>query len=108
MAEPDGGTANPPESEGQGAELAREIQEQDLELLLRAARRRQRRSAVWAFLGVSPGAIIPALGLLRGDNLGLLILLGFLVTLTQFYRMLKATREARALGTELRQLRAEG
>jgi len=105
-AEPNDGSANPASVEGSAATLALEIRDRDLELRIRAARRRERRSAVWAFLGISPAAIIPGLGLFLEHNFGLLILLGFLVTLTQLIRMGRAGGEARALESELGDLRA--
>ena len=104
--EPNDGNATPVGTESSAATLALEIRERDLELRIRTARRRERRSAVWAFLGISPAAIIPALGLLLEDNFGLLILLGCLVTLTQLIRMVRAAGEAKALESELRHLRA--
>jgi len=77
----------------------------DLEQELAVARRKANWHFVWTVLGVSPAAMIPALGLIREGSMGLLVLLAVLVTISQGYLGAKASRKAGDLEATLERLR---
>ncbi len=72
-----------------------------------AVRKKKRRHALWAILGLSPAALLPAVGLLMEGSLGLLIILGVLVTGTQIYGWSKSLKREEELEESLRRLREE-
>jgi len=78
----------------------------DLEQELRVVRRKARWHFVWIVLGISPAAIIPALGLIREGSRGLLALLAVLVTISQGYAGAKASKKAGELEATLKELKA--
>ena len=75
---------------------------------LRAMRKKKRRHAVWAFLGFSPAAVLPAAGLLLEGSMGLVILLSGLVTVTQGYGWAKSLKREEELEESLRRLTSKG
>ena len=89
------------------ASLASEIQREDLERQVQTLERKRQRHALWAVLGVSPAAFLPALGLIAEGNIGLLILLSFLVTGTQAFSWARASRESKKLKEQLSRFEAE-
>ena len=70
---------------------------EDVTEALRLARRAETRHGLFALLGVSPAAILPMLGLLRGGSEALVIPLCLLVMLTEGWKWIAAGREARRL-----------
>jgi hypothetical protein len=93
-----------PQGLGPGPSLALEVEKEDLETRLKIVKRKEKRHLLWTILGFSPGAAIPALGLMREGSTGLLLLLGGLVVVYQGYSWNKAAREAERLEKELHQL----
>ncbi len=89
------------------ASLASEIQREDLERQIQALERKRQRHALWAVLGVSPAALLPALGLLAEGSIGLLILLSFLVTGTQAFSWVRTSRKSARLKERMSRLEAE-
>ena len=85
--------------------IASEIE--NLERELRVVRRKANWHFLWTVLGVSPAAIIPALGLMREGSVGLLVLLAVLVTISQGYLGAKASRKAGHLEAALKTLKKE-
>jgi len=83
------------------------LEREELEGQLRIALRKERRHLLWMVLGISPAAVLPAVGLLWEGNLGLLVLLGVLVTATQWVSWTRTSREAEAIENRLARL-AEG
>jgi hypothetical protein len=77
----------------------------ELEEELRGVRRKANWHFVWTLLGVSPGAIIPALGLMGEGSRGMLILLGVAVTISQGYMGAKASTRAKELETAIERLK---
>jgi hypothetical protein len=77
---------------------------EDLERKLHAVRKKKNRHVLWAMLGISPAAIIPAIGLLAEGDMGLLMVLLVLVFLAQVHGWGKTSKEARELEKELLQL----
>ena len=96
-----------PGSGGLGPFLASEFEREDLERRLLVVRRKERRHLLWAVLGFSPGAIIPAMGLMREGSTGLVFLLGVLVVVSQGYYWNRAAREAEGLEKKLHRLAEE-
>ena len=92
-----GGLPAPAELGGQISEMEREEVAKEIASL----RRKGRRHLLWAFLGVSPGALIPALGLMREGSTGLLMLLGVFVVLTQLFSWGKTERKVEKLKEQL-------
>jgi len=90
-----------------GSKVLIESEVEDLEQELRAVQRKVRRHFVWTFLGLSPAALIPAIGLFREGSFGLLILLVVLVTISQGYLGGKAARKASRLKKALNRRREE-
>lgn len=84
--------------------LAHRVEVEDLELKLHAVRRREKRHLLWMVLGVSPAAVIPALGLLREGSTDLLLLLLVLVAVVHTVAWNRAAREAERLEKELQGL----
>ncbi len=78
---------------------------EDLERELRAVRKKERWHFVWALTGISPAALIPAIGLFREGSFGFVVLLALLVTISQFYLGVKATGKAARLKKALESLR---
>jgi hypothetical protein len=88
---------------GQSAIFQAEVE--DLERELRAVRKKERWHFVWALTGVSPAALIPAMGLVLRGNFGLVVPFVLLVTISQFYLGVKAAGKAARLKKALRDLR---
>ena len=78
---------------------------EDLERELRAVRRKERWHFVWALTGMSPAALIPAMGLFLDGNYGLVVPFVLLVTISQFYLGVKAAGKASRLKKALEDLR---
>jgi len=95
---------NNPPGVAPGPSLAQEVEKEDLETRLKIMKRTEKRHLLWIILGFSPGAAIPALGLLREGSTGLLLLLGGLFAVYQGYSWNRAAREAERLEKQLRQL----
>ena len=93
-------TEVPPASSAIRATEMKELEEE-----LRGVRRKANWHFVWTLLGVSPGAIIPALGLMGEGSRGMLILLGVAVTISQGYMGAKASTRAKELETALERLK---
>ena len=91
-----------------GPSLTSRVQKEDLEERLKVVKRKEKRHLLWTILGFSPGAVIPALGLMREGNMGMLLLLGGLVGAYQWYSWTMAAREAEALESRLHLLSEEG
>jgi hypothetical protein len=91
--------------DGSSVLLRSEIE--DLERELRAVRKKERWHFVWALVGISPAALIPAIGLAWEGSFGLVVLLALLVTVSQFLLGVKATGKANRLERALESLRAE-
>ena len=103
-----------PERAGNGADFGppvpsanRSLEIEVLEENLRSVQRREKRHLLWMVLGISPAAVLPALGLLREGNIGLLLLLGVLVTGSEWFAWIRASHEAERLERKLRELREE-
>ncbi len=88
---------------GQSAIVQAEVD--DLERELRAVKRKERWHFVWALTGISPAALIPAIGLFREGSFGLVVLLALLVTISQLYLGVKASGKAARLKKALEGLR---
>ena len=88
-----------------GSSTLIESEVRDLERELRVLRRKANWHFVWTVLGLSPAALIPALGLLREGSFGLLFLLGVLVMVSQGYLGGKAARRAERVEKALENLR---
>lgn len=84
-----------------GPALALELEKEDLETRLGIVKRKEKRHLLWAILGFSPGAVVPALGLMREGSTGLLLLLGGLVVVYQGFLWNKSAREAERLENQL-------
>jgi hypothetical protein len=102
-SEPPDRVAEAQAKEENTASLLSALEREDLESRLETARRRERRHLLWMVLGISPAAVVPALGLLREGSLGLLVLLAVLVTATQWVSWTRASKEAEALEEEMEQ-----
>jgi hypothetical protein len=90
-----------------GASLASHFRLEDMEHRLDAVRRREKRHLLWMFLGVSPAAAIPALGLFLEGSSDLLLLLFLLVSVVHCVYWNKAAREAERMEKEVFRLRTE-
>jgi hypothetical protein len=90
---------------GQSAIIQAEVE--DLERELRAVRKKERWHFVWALTGVSPAALIPAMGLVVRGNYGLVVPFLLLVTFSQLYLGVKAAGKAARLKRALEDLREE-
>jgi hypothetical protein len=90
---------------GKSAIIQAEVE--DLERELRAVRKKERWHFVWALTGVSPAALIPAMGLVLRGNYGLVVPFVLLVTISQFYLGVKAAGKAARLERALEDLREE-
>ena len=100
-----------PESEDSGSTAIDKVKSaidmakrEDLEQKLLAVRKKKNRHLLWAVLGISPAAIIPAIGLLVEGQGVLLMVLLVLVFLGQVYGWTKTSFEARKLDKELLEL----
>jgi hypothetical protein len=90
---------------GQSAIIQAEVK--DLERELRAVRKKERWHFVWALTGVSPAALIPAMGLFLHGNYGLVVPFLLLVAISQFYLGVKAAGKAARPKRALEELREE-
>jgi hypothetical protein len=90
---------------GQSAIVQAEVE--DLERELRAVRKEERWHFVWALTGMSPAALIPAIGLFLDGYYGLVVPFVLLVTISQFYLGVKAAGKAARLKRALEDLREE-
>ena len=90
---------------GQSAIIQAEME--DLERELRAVRKKERWHFVWTLTGVSPAALIPAMGLFLHGNYGLVVPFLLLVAISQFYLGAKAAGKAARLKRALEDLREE-
>ncbi len=88
-------------------EAAARLELEELEGRLQRARKKERRHLIWTVLGLSPTAVLPALGLLRESNFGLLFLLALLVTVSEGIAWARSSREAERLEEQCRARRAE-
>jgi hypothetical protein len=77
---------------------------EDLEEELRVVRKRERRHFTWALVGISPAALLPAIGLFLEGSFGLVVILVILVTFTQVYQGVMAGAEAARLEEALERL----
>lgn len=84
-----------------GETMALETRKEDAERELGALHRKASRHLMWVLLGVSPAAIIPALGLAAEGSEILLLVLMVLVTLTQGLAYARTRSRARELEEEL-------
>jgi hypothetical protein len=84
-----------------------EAREQELLDDLVAVQKKKRRHALWALLGLSPAAVIPAVGLFMEGSVGLFVLLCVLVTATQFIGWIKSMKREEELEEALRRLHEE-
>ena len=97
-----------PEETSPQDDLALQALVSDLERELTVRRRQRLRHTVWAFLGVSPVAVLPLLGLLGAGgsiSIGVLIAMGLGVTLVEAWRAGKAGKEVHALEVRLWELK---
>lgn len=76
---------------------------EDLSQEITGLRKKAKRHLQWSLLGVSPAALLPALGLMGEGSTTFLILLVVLVTLTQGYLWHRARHEADQLENRLRE-----
>jgi hypothetical protein len=74
---------------------------------LQKVRKKKRRHALWAFLGFSPAAVVPAVGLLMEGSLGLLIVFSLIVSTTQLVGWSLASERERELEELLSRLEKE-
>lgn len=95
------------EEGGSGTSLTSALEREDLERELQLALRKEKWHLIWMTLGISPAAVIPALGLLREGSFGLLILLGVLVTASQWVSWTRTSRKAEAIEEKLAVLSTE-
>jgi hypothetical protein len=91
----------------EAASLVRQTEIREAAERVEAVRKKKRRHGLWALLGISPAAMLPAIGLLLEGSLGLLVLLGFLVTGTQGYAWMKSMKEEEEAEEALRRLLGE-
>jgi len=89
-------------SPGSTAIIAAEVS--DLEREIKVARRKATWHRIWVVLGLSPAAMIPAIGLMREGSTELLFLLAVLVTISQAYLGAKAAKKAGELEARLKEL----
>ena len=90
-------------SKGQAAIVQAEVE--DLERELRAVRKKRRWHFVWALTGISPAALILAMGLFLDGYFGLVVPVVVLGTILQFYLGVKASGKAARLKRALEALR---
>ena len=88
---------------GKSAIVQAEVDE--LERELRAVRKKERWHFVWALTGMSPAALIPAIGLFLDGYYALVVPFVLLVTISQFYLGVKAAGKASRLKKALEDLR---
>jgi aminoglycoside 6'-N-acetyltransferase len=93
-----------PQAERANQTIAERLEREELEQQVHLARRKERRHLLWMVLGISPAAVIPALGLLREGSMGLLLLLVVLVTVSQIVSWTRASREAGRLERRLERM----
>ena len=73
-----------------GAAALRETERADLEHALTKAQGRKSRHALWVLLGISPAAMIPALGLILEGSIALVVVLLVLVSVVEAVRWFQA------------------
>jgi len=76
----------------------------DVSQALEVVRKKKRRHALWTLMGISPAALLPAIGLMMEGSEGLLLILVLLVTLTQAYGWAKNRVKEKELEESLRLL----
>ena len=74
---------------------------------LRATRKKRRWHYTWLLLGISPGAVIPAMGLLAEGSLGLLVSFLVLVAFWQIYLGAKASSKMDELEARIEGLKSQ-
>ncbi|NNM05305.1 MAG: hypothetical protein HKO65_09395 [Gemmatimonadetes bacterium] len=80
----------------------------DVSRSLELVRKKKGRHALWALLGISPAAVIPAIGLMMEGSETLLVVLVLLVTITQGYGWAKNRVKEKEFEETLRRLTGEG
>ncbi|MGD2122673.1 MAG: hypothetical protein PVJ76_13055 [Gemmatimonadota bacterium] len=95
------------QASSRGQEAVIQAQVEDLERELRAVKKKERWHFAWALTGVSPVALIFAVGLFLHGNYGLVIPVVLLVAFWQFFLGVKAAGEAARLKRALEDLRHE-
>ena len=91
---------------GQSAILQAEAE--DLERELRSVKKKERWHFVWALTGMSPAALLVAMGLFLDGSYALVVPALVLGTVSQFYLGVKASGKAARLRRALEALRDEG
>ncbi len=76
------------------AELVLAAELDDLRTELDRLRRKEKRHLVYAFLGFSPSAIIPLIGILLGESVLMIALLLLAVPAVEGWRWFRTAREA--------------
>ena len=84
-----------------GGDALRESERQDLEERLRSARSSARRHGLWAFLGFSPGALIPMLGILHEYGAAAVAAISVFVVGVEAWRAVQAHMDAAELAAKL-------
>ena len=84
-----------------GGDALRESERQDLEERLRSARSSARRHGLWAFLGFSPGALIPMLGVLHEYGAAAVAAISVFVVGVEAWRAVQAHMDAAELAAKL-------
>ena len=98
VEEPGGGSLGTAATGGPGDRgryseyLVRRAEIREMERTLESRRREAHRHFLWAFLGLSPAAFLPMIGLLRPGSVQLLVGLGVAVTIVELTRGLLARR----------------
>ena len=95
----------PVPSEASSAVIQAEIE--DLSKDLEKVRGKKRRHALWALLGLSPAALLPAIGLALEGSDGLLVLLVVLVVVSSTFAWAKNHLKEKELKDSIRRLRGE-
>lgn len=79
----------------------------DIEERLRRARKAEMRHVVFMFLGITPAAVVPLVGLALEGNVALMALLCVLVVFVEGWRWIRAGREVQRLEDALARLEEE-
>jgi hypothetical protein len=93
-------------TEGDGVAVV-QSEIEDLERELKVTRRKSRLHFIWLLLGISPGAILPALGLLGEGRTDLLVIFLIMVAASQLYLGMKAATKMDRLKARLKELEGE-
>jgi hypothetical protein len=104
---PTGPEASPPEPVVPGPSAVVQSEIEDLKRELKATRRKSRMHFMWLLLGISPGAILPALGLLGEGRTDLLVIFLIMVAASQLYLGMKAATKMDRLKARLNELEGE-